>query len=169
MAELKRNWRVFDRDWTDTCRIANLKAGGERATKTAQSTFWSCCDTIRTQILNWSKKYWLLGSGFCVETRCNSSGPGWNRTRTRPGNLDPLLTLHTGGFPFRSCQSKHFLIIQPFAVCTIQWALSSWASSSSVQIISIKLFTADYNVSAPCFSITISFAGCSGTPENSHI
>jgi len=92
-AQFKRNWRVFDRDPTNTCRIANLKPGGERATKTAQSTYWSCCDTIRTQILNWSKKCWLFSIGFCVETRCNGSVPGWNRTRNRPGNLDPLLTL----------------------------------------------------------------------------
>jgi len=28
-----------------------------------------------------------------VETRCNGSVPGWNRTRNQPGNLDPLLTL----------------------------------------------------------------------------
>jgi len=28
-----------------------------------------------------------------VETRCNGSVPGWNRSRNRPGNLDPLLTL----------------------------------------------------------------------------
>jgi len=92
-AEFKRNWRVFDRDSTNTCRIANRKAGGESTTKTAQSTYWTCCDMIRTQILNWSKKCWLLRSGFCVETRCNSSVSGWNRTRNRPGNLDPLLTL----------------------------------------------------------------------------
>jgi len=93
MAEFKRNRRVFDRDSTNICRIANLKPGGERATKTAQSTYWSCCDTIRTQILNWRKNCWLLRSGFCVETRCNGSVPGWNRTRNQPGNFDPLLTL----------------------------------------------------------------------------
>jgi len=28
-----------------------------------------------------------------VETRCNGSVPGRNRTRNRTGNLDPLLTL----------------------------------------------------------------------------
>jgi len=32
------------------------EAGGERATKTANSTYWSYCDTIRTQILNWSQR-----------------------------------------------------------------------------------------------------------------
>jgi len=96
MAEFQRNWRVSDRDSTDTCQIADLKAGGERATKTAQSTYWSCCDMIRTQILNWSKKCWLLRSGFWVETCCNSSVPGWNWTRNWPGNLDPLLTLPCG-------------------------------------------------------------------------
>jgi len=28
-----------------------------------------------------------------VETLCNGLVPGWNRTRNRPGNLEPLLTL----------------------------------------------------------------------------
>ena len=28
-----------------------------------------------------------------METRCNCPVPGWNRTRNRTGNLDPLLTL----------------------------------------------------------------------------
>jgi len=31
-----------------------------------------------------------------VETHCNGSVPGWNRTRNRPGNLDLLLTLFPG-------------------------------------------------------------------------
>jgi len=93
MAELKRNWRVFNHNSMNTCRIAISKAGGQSGTKTTQSTYWSCCDMIRTEILNWSKKCWLLRSGFCVETRWNSSVPGWNRTRNRPGNLDPLPTL----------------------------------------------------------------------------
>ena len=77
----------------NTCRIANLKAGGEGATKTAQSTYCWSCDTIRIQILNWSKKCWLLRSRFGGVTRCNGSVPGWNRSRNRPGKLDSLLTL----------------------------------------------------------------------------
>jgi len=32
-----------------------------------------------------------------VETRCNGPVPGWNRTRNRTGNLDPLLTLVLSG------------------------------------------------------------------------
>ena len=28
-----------------------------------------------------------------MEIHCNGSVPDWNRTRNRPGNLDPLLTL----------------------------------------------------------------------------
>jgi hypothetical protein len=114
MAEFKRNWRVFDRDSTDTCWIANMKAGGERATKTAQSTYWSCCDTIRTQILNCRKKCWLLRSGFGVETRCNCSVLGWNRTGNWPGNLDPLLTLntlHASSWKWASTERQRFLVM----------------------------------------------------------
>jgi len=34
-----------------------------------------------------------------VETRCNGPVPGWNRTRNRTGNLDPLLTLIVSDLP----------------------------------------------------------------------
>jgi len=37
-----------------------------------------------------------------VGTRCNGSVPGWNRTRNRPGNLDPLLTLADPNLYLRS-------------------------------------------------------------------
>jgi len=37
---------------TNTSRIANQKAGGERVARTAQSMYWSCHDKMRTQILN---------------------------------------------------------------------------------------------------------------------
>ena len=37
-ATLERNLRVFDSDSTNIGRIAYLKAGGERAVKTSQST-----------------------------------------------------------------------------------------------------------------------------------
>jgi len=78
MADLERNLRVFDRDSTNTCRIANLKAGGERATKTAQSTYSLCCDTIRTQILNWSQNGELEMPGFWWLNWPISNGPGFS-------------------------------------------------------------------------------------------
>ena len=83
----------FHRDPMTIGPIANRRTGDERGHQSAYFTYRLCPDTIRTQILNWSKKCWLLRSGFCVETRCNSLVPGWNQTRNRPGNLDPLLTL----------------------------------------------------------------------------
>ena len=48
--------------------IANLNSWGGRAANTAQSTYWSCHNTIRTQMLNWShscRKSWMEPqSGF---------------------------------------------------------------------------------------------------------
>jgi len=60
----KPNSRVFDSNSRSVSQIANLKAGGERAAKTAQSMYWSCPDMIRTQILNgWqSFEVEMLGS-----------------------------------------------------------------------------------------------------------
>jgi hypothetical protein len=46
---------LFHSHSTNISRIANLTAEGERATGTAQSTYWSYYDTIRTQILDQSK------------------------------------------------------------------------------------------------------------------
>jgi hypothetical protein len=62
--DFNRNSRVLDSDSTNIGRIANLKAGGERAAKTAQSAYTSCHGTIRTQILNWSETSGLAKAGF---------------------------------------------------------------------------------------------------------
>jgi hypothetical protein len=62
--DFNRNSRVFDSDSTNIGRIANQKAGGERAAKTAQSAHTSCHGTIRTQILYWSETSGLAKAGF---------------------------------------------------------------------------------------------------------
>jgi len=62
--DLKRISRVFGSDRTNIGRIAYVKAGGERAANTAQSTYTACHDMIRTQILNWSEISGLAKSGF---------------------------------------------------------------------------------------------------------
>jgi len=51
------NCALFKSDTTNIGWIANVKAGGERAPRTAQSAYWSWHDTIRTQILNYSQCY----------------------------------------------------------------------------------------------------------------
>jgi len=47
-------WPLFYSHSTKISRIAKLKVGRKRVPETSQSTYWSCYDTIRTQILNWS-------------------------------------------------------------------------------------------------------------------
>ena len=83
---------LFDRDSTNIGRIAILNAGGERAAKTAQSTYRSCHDWIKTQKLNWSQRtakvvgtvIWNHGP---VPTRPKHrgfmSGPGNNPAKTK--------------------------------------------------------------------------------------
>jgi len=46
---------IFQSDAMNSDWIANWRMGGERASKTASFTYISYCDTIRTQILNWSQ------------------------------------------------------------------------------------------------------------------
>jgi hypothetical protein len=62
---LSRDWKpvnfalhlaLFHSKSTNVGRIATLKALGETAQKTAQSTCWQCYNTIRTQILNWRQR-----------------------------------------------------------------------------------------------------------------
>jgi len=60
----QRNSRVFDSDSTNISPIPNLTAGGERAVKTAQCTYWLCHGTIRTQFLNWRQNCELEMPGF---------------------------------------------------------------------------------------------------------
>ena len=96
--EIKPNitpkWLGFHRNSTTIDPIANRTIGDERGHTTAYFVYRLCHDTMRTPILNCSKKCWLLMSGFRVETRCISSVPGWNQTQDQIGNSDPLLTLH---------------------------------------------------------------------------
>jgi len=75
----------FHRDSTTIDPIGNRRQGDERGHLTAYCTYRICHDTMRTPIVNCSKKCWLLRSGFCVETRGSSPEP--NR------NLDLLHTL----------------------------------------------------------------------------
>jgi len=86
-------WPGFHHDSRTIDPIANQRMGDQRGHKTAYFTYRLCRDTMRTPILNWSNKCCLLRRRYCVETCRNGSVPGWNRTRNRPGNLDPLLTL----------------------------------------------------------------------------
>ena len=45
----------FHSNSTNSDLITNWRMGGERASRTASFTYISYCDTIRTQILNWSQ------------------------------------------------------------------------------------------------------------------
>ena len=103
-------------------RIANLKAGGEWVS-TAQSTYWSCHDTIRTQLLNWSeicrnRKFGTavrfqpgqIHAVLCpgrVTTRQDHCGsgfwPGLEPNRTEP----PVKTQSAGGLPGPFANTTH--------------------------------------------------------------
>jgi len=77
--------------------------------------------------------------------------------------------IQKSGFSLDSSESDHVVIVQGFAIYVIRCAASCWTSSSSVLIGCIKLFTVEYNASAPGFAITVSSSGSSGAPEHSHI
>jgi len=59
---------------TNISRITNVKAGGEGAAKTAQSTYWSCYNMIRTQILNWSQSCRNHKVGIAVRFQPSQNG-----------------------------------------------------------------------------------------------
>ena len=103
---------------------------------------------LSTRVLSWA----CSSSVHSRSTRCAFSFGIW-----------------TSGFAFASFDSYHLLIVQGFAICIIQCPASCWASWLSVRMACIKLFPAQYSASAPCFSITVSFSGSSGAPDNNHI
>jgi len=70
-------WPGFHCDSMTIGPIVNRRTGDERGHQTAYFPYRLCHDTISTQILNCSKKCWMLRSWFCLETRCN--GPDPNR------------------------------------------------------------------------------------------
>jgi hypothetical protein len=64
---------VFNSDSMNIGRVANLRAGGETAAKTAQSTYRPSHDTIRTQIPNLSEISGLPKARCNVETGPNTT------------------------------------------------------------------------------------------------
>jgi len=75
----------------------------------------------------------------------------------------------TNEIPYISFASNHLLIIQSFLLYIIWCNASSWASSSSVQIAYIHLYSTECSVSATWFSSTVLCYGSSGRSEKSHI
>ena len=95
--------------------MANRRAGGERAARTAQSTYWSCHDTMRAEILNWRQRCrnWKFGNAIQFQPGQKPTGlcPVWVTNLPRhcglgfwPGNeLDrtklPAKMRTAGGLP----------------------------------------------------------------------
>jgi hypothetical protein len=82
MANWKRNSPGIILNSANIHCIAYLKVGGEREAKTAQSTYWSCHDTIRTQMLNWSEKSGLVMARFWGGTRPKCNVPEFSCGKT---------------------------------------------------------------------------------------
>jgi hypothetical protein len=91
--KIKLNWPGFHCDSTTIGPIPNWKMGDEWGHHSAYFTYRLYRDTMWTPILNESTQYWLLKSGFWVETCCNGPVLGRDRTRNWTGNWNPLLPL----------------------------------------------------------------------------
>jgi len=99
-ANTDHNSRDVDGDPVNIRCIPYLSAGGESASKTAQSTYWSFHNTIRTQILNLCDNLCLQCPGFQVGPGPNSTVWGFDvgKLLDRFGsgsnpNTEPLLAL----------------------------------------------------------------------------
>jgi len=100
---------------------------------------------------------------------CVFSCACWSSVQSRSMRCPFSFGIGMSGISLASFNPDHHMIVQGFAICIIRCAAFCWASSSSVKIACIKLFTAECNASALCVSITVSASGSSGTPENSHV
>jgi len=116
---------VFNSDSTNIGPIANLTVGGDRAAKTAQSTYWSCHDMIRTEKLKLSQTWELEMPGFWGQNRPTSNGPGFSYGTTR-GNSPDLGATGTGIQPgiWNSC--SHYLQLMVAKAGCSCLAGSSW-------------------------------------------
>jgi hypothetical protein len=105
--KLRRKSRVIHSDFTNIDRITNRSPGSEIDYETESFLYGLYCDTIRTQIPNWTESmccYFLLenmkparyraGAGFSAgKIHCYGSGAVLIKRQTRTCNLVPLLTL----------------------------------------------------------------------------
>jgi hypothetical protein len=83
------NSPVLDTDSTIIGWITNPMVGGQRADNTAQSTYWSYYDTIRTQIHYWSQTGKVEMLELCWYNRPNCDGPGFWYSKTRSNGPEP--------------------------------------------------------------------------------
>jgi len=93
---------VINSKSTNIAPIHNRRPAGERPPKTAQFAYRSCCYTMRSRKLDWSKKAGLASAGFpcgnqpksnrlrlsCAKTHCSSLVPVRTLTRAIPAGWD---------------------------------------------------------------------------------
>jgi len=93
----------------------------------------------------------------------------WSKVHARPTRCEFFSSIQIVIYRFVRFDSDHLLMIESFAICIICCTAFCWNSSSSVWMAFTTPFTVEYSASVLCFSISVSFSGCWGTPENSHI
>ena len=94
------------------------------------------------------------------------SFPSIALVQSKPMKSTDCIDIWTGGLPVTRFNSDHLLTFQDFAICNIWCTASWWATSSSVWIAFIKMFTVEYNSSAQCLSITVSSSEKSDPPQH---
>jgi len=73
---VRQTCSVFDSELRNMCLIANLWALSERAATAEQYMYWSCYETIRSNLLNWSASCEVDIPGCCQYNWPNCTGPG---------------------------------------------------------------------------------------------
>ena len=93
---------LFHIDSTNIDCIANLNAGGASAGITAQSRYWSCYDTIRTEIHNCIQSTAKVGGTIKWNHILLPTWPKACRWMSGPGSnpaLDTRVRSHRGSWP----------------------------------------------------------------------
>lgn len=144
---------LFDSNSNTVGQIAKLTAAGDRAAKTAQSTFWSCHDPIGTMILKLSESWtnhnmepWSLfnpakklphyvlsrlqpsiniaGRGFCQNWNPTKVN-SWTQPRPLQGCTDHLLTLPKSQLHWR---------LPSQCILSSQWLIWRWVAACTLAI-----------------------------------
>ena len=117
----------FHSNSTNISRIANRTVAGERAATTAQSMYWSCPDTMRTQLRNgrWRDTNLTVRTAVRVTKPPRWSGSGFWR------GLEPNWTEPNGQLKFRPLAGDPDLLLTLLRICWL-WITASKSTCNQV-------------------------------------
>lgn len=131
----------FHSNWTNIDPIANLKMADEIGQQSEHFTYRSCCNIMRTQIINWSQscRNWVIESQSSSNPSLNPVGRDVFCGRAQPGPFSPVPNSDHSQIA-RNCCKQWWGLLQ---IATLSRLLdrfpSSWSVSSLLRMLNQML------------------------------